>query len=161
MNVDEHDKPARPGDGRDRVTRSLRWLLVLPAGLLGWQLGQAAGVALQGVAAWLCSLAQTGSGACAASWWPLAEGMALHAGAAAAAVLAVLAPVLTAPTMRGTVAWTAYGLAAAVAGHLAWMNDAWTEMLVVVAAGFAVLLATRRRWRSAGRPRRVGEEQQP
>ena len=136
--------PFRPG-------RLLRWLLVPPAGLLGWYAGVAAGLALHALAESFCDPADRVSGACVAGWFAAAADAAVHAGVAVAAALVVLLPALVAPGMRGTVAWTAFGFGAAAAGNLAWMTGAWSEMLVAVTVGFAALWLVLRRWRGDGR----------
>ena len=141
--------PPRPFDGR----RAVRWLLVVPAGLLGWYSGIVAGVLLLTLAESFCPPDQMVSELCSADWFDLAATVAVNTGVAVAAALVVLLPTLTAPSFRGTVAWTAFTFGAAVAGNLAWLDDAWIEMLVAVTVGFVVLVASLRRWRADGRAR--------
>lgn len=154
MSVEQPSPAPPPGS----AARALRWLLVVPAGLLGWQAGVVPGALLQEAILQACA---GGAPASCTGVTALAATAAWYLGVAVAAVLMVLLPVLTAPSMRGTVAWSAFALGLAVAGHDGWMEDAWGEMLVTALVGLVVLLLALRRWRGDGRAARpAGEERQ-
>lgn len=130
--------PGDDGPMPGRGLRVLRWLLVIPAGLAGWWIGLNAGDLLASLTVSSTSLALVST----------------HIGVAAGAALAVLLPTLTAPSMRGTIAWSAFSFVVAVAGQQAWMDAAWSELAVVLASALTVLLLALRRWRGDGRASR-------
>ena len=131
--VVEAQPPRAPGLG----LRVLRWTLVVPAAFAGWWIGVSVGAVLAGLSSHSTSMAAVGT----------------HFGVALAAALAILLPTVTAPLMRGTIAWTAFSFVVAVAGQAAWMDAAWSELAVVLTSALAVLLLALRRWRGDGRAR--------
>ena len=151
------DETPFAGGGAGRV---LRWLMVLPAGLVGWQAGALVGSLLLEATLALCPETGRAAGACASALLSGVERAAPLLGVAIGASLMVLVPVLTAPGMRGTVAWVAYTLGLGWAGQDAWMAGTWAAMLVTAVAGFVVLVVALRRWRGDGRaaPRAAVEE---
>ena len=114
--------------------RALRWLLVVPAAVLGWQIGAAPG-------AWAAALPGVGN-------------IAVHLGVAVGTALALLLPALTAPSSRGAVLWSAFTLVVATASLDAWIDAAWSELAVVTTVGLMTLLPALRRWRGDGHARR-------
>lgn len=108
--------------------RLLRWLLVVPAGLCGALAGFLVALTLHTLVTRSCPQEAMVSGACTASWFPVAEQLALCAGAIVGALGAVGLPALAAPAARTPVALAACALGAT---YSVW---AWLQVGALAAA---------------------------
>lgn len=119
---------------------AIRWLLVVPAALLGWYIAFAFVAALHSLATHFCPLEALISGACVATWFPFAESLlsALFAGLAAG--LVVLFPALVAPSHRPWIAWLAFICGLAVALYFALQLPVAPEFSVAAAVGLLVAI---------------------
>jgi hypothetical protein len=113
----------------------LRWIAVVPAGLLGWYIGFLTGVALLSAAINLCPAESMVSGACIAPWFRYAEALIFCVSVALAAFLVVALPALVAPRWRLGVAWAAFGVGLIVAVYLVVYTATLLEFVSAVIAG--------------------------
>ena len=86
------------------VATLLRWIAVIPAGILGWYIAFLAALALLTGARGLCPAESMVSGACIAPWFRYAEAAIICVSVALAASLVVLLPAFVAPRWRSAVA---------------------------------------------------------
>ena len=86
----------------------LRWLLTVPAAILGCYLGFFAGILIHYVHVWACPKEHLVSGACMAPWSLFVMSTAVGLSAAIAAAGVVLLPTLLAPSHRWLVARVAF-----------------------------------------------------
>jgi hypothetical protein len=129
----------------------LRWLLVIPAAVLGWYAALIAGMLLLAFAESLCPPEDVVSGACMAPWFGTVSAVVFCIGTALAAVLVVLLPTLAAPRARLRVAWVAFALGLAVALAMAIAASAHAELASAVVAGALTTVVLSRRY-GAGAP---------
>lgn len=113
----------------------LRWIAVVPAGLLGWYIGFLVGVALLSAAINLCPAESMVSGACIAPWFRYAEVLIFCVSVALAAFLVVALPALVAPRWRPAVAWVAFVVGLIVAIYLVVYTGTFLEFVSAVVAG--------------------------
>ena len=120
--------------------RLLRWMLVVPSGILGWYLGMIVAMLIYKANQALCPARYLVSGVCAAPWSIYVEKMAFFIGGGVVGALVVLLPALMAPNHRKQVALIAYGLGLACSiGVLLSMFSLWNAVLPAVLAGGWVL----------------------
>ena len=141
------------------AVRTLRWLLVAPAALLVWYLAGALGLALQ--SALPCAAGQMLVEGCEQGSGGFLHVFARYLQLSLTVVAMVLLPAWLAPALRGVVAWSMLGLAAAIAGHRAWMDGAWGEAALAVALGlFATAFLRARELRQRWARERAGHSAQ-
>ena len=134
--------------------RLLRWMAVVPAGILGWYLALLVGLALLSGAKRLCPAESMVSGACMAPWFRPVEAAVFALSAALAATLVVLLPVVAAPGRRSAVAWVAFAVGLLVAVYFLVHTAAWREFGSAVAAGLLTVVGVVRGERGrAAKPR--------
>ena len=119
----------------------LRWIAVVPAGLLGWYIGFLAGVALLSAAINLCPAESMVSGACIAPWFRYAEVLIFCVSVALAAFLVVALPALMAPRSRLAVAWAAFLVGLIVAVYLVVYTGTLLEFVSAVVAGLLSVMS--------------------
>jgi hypothetical protein len=131
------------------VATLLRWIAVIPAGILGWYIAFLAGLALLTGARGLCAAESMVSGACIAPWFRYAEAAIICVSVALAASLVVVLPAFVAPRWRLAVAWVAFVAGLMVAVYFVAATAAVLEFVSAVLAGLlsvmGVLKAERRR----------------
>ena len=129
--------------------RLLRWLLLLPAVFLAWQISLLTGIAIFAVAESFCPQEQMVSDLCTAPWFRWAEAGVFMFGAALAATLMILTAVWLAPSHRTRVAWSVFIAGFLLAGYLGLATQAWAPFTAAVVAGSVTLsLVIRRQERS-------------
>lgn len=115
-----------------RFIRILRWLLMVPAAIIGWYIGIIIALLVHMVSERLCPTEHIVSGTCHAPWSSLVSSVSLALGSMVCGTLAVLLPTLTAPSHRTKVALCAYvaGLACSVywLAHSLWVPVAWAAL---------------------------------
>lgn len=121
--------------GKVATITLLRWIAVIPAGLLGWYIAFLAGFALLSGATNLCPAESMISGLCIAPWFHYAEAVIFCASTALAAFLVVTLPALVAPRRRSAVAWMAYVAGLMVAVYFVVYTAALLEFVSAVAGG--------------------------
>lgn len=119
----------------------LRWLLTVPAAILGWYLGFFAGVLIHYVHVWTCPNEHLVSGACMAPWSLFLMSTALGVSAAIAAAGVVLLPTLLAPSHRWLVARIAFACGLLLAMYFAFaMHWAiWIPVVCAILSGASML----------------------
>jgi hypothetical protein len=125
----------------------LRWLLVVPAVFVAWHLAIVAGMLLLAVAESFCPAEQMVSGMCIAGWFRLAETIIFLFSAGLAAVLVIVAAVLTAPAHRVRVAVFTFLAGCLLAAWFALAAGAVKEALAAVVCGLLTVLFIARRER--------------
>ena len=121
--------------GKGATIALLRWVAVIPAGLLGWYIAFLAGFALLSAATNLCPAESMVSGACIASWFRYAEALIFCMSAALAAFLVVVLPVFVAPRWKSAVAWVAFVAGLIVAVYFVVYTVALVAFVSAVVAG--------------------------
>jgi hypothetical protein len=122
----------------------LRWFAVIPAGVLGWFIAFAAGVALLGAVAKVCPADSMVSGQCVAPWFDSVERIVICLSVAFSACLVVLLPVRVAPHSRPVVAWTAFAAGLIAATYLLVHTAAITEFFCAAVGGLLTAVAVGR-----------------
>jgi hypothetical protein len=122
----------------------LRWLLVIPAVLVGWYLALASGLLLHSLVESFCPAEAMVSGRCYAPWFTWSEEALFVLTAGLAAWLVVLLPTLSCPTHKRTVATVAYLCGAVTAIVFAVTGPLWIPAIAALLAG---LLTMRRVYR--------------
>ena len=124
----------------------LRWLLTVPAAILGCYLGFFAGILIHYGHVWACPKEHLVSGACMAPWSLFIKSTAVGLSAAIAAAGVVLLPTLLAPSHRWLVARIAFtcGLLLALYLSLAVRWVMWIPMVCAILSGIGVLWLVRR-----------------
>ena len=127
----------------------LRWIAVVPAGVLGWYLALLTGLTLLSGATALCPADRMVSGACVAPLFPYVETAIIYVSVALAAFLVVELPVLTAPRWRSTVAWVAFVAGLMLATYFVVYTTMIVEFVIALIIGLlsvaGVVRAERRR----------------
>lgn len=125
----------------------VRWLLVVPLGILGVIAGFAVAIALVSIADALCPRELVVSGMCTAPWYGAAFDAATCAGAIVGAWFAVVLPAAVAPAHRKRIAALAFVLGAGYAAYALAAVGASLLLPFVLAlvAGAIALLRTVRR----------------
>jgi len=141
---------ASVGQGAVRLPSVIRWILVVPSGVVAWYFAFVGSIVLHGLVAAPCmSSAVAQPSFCEAAWFSVEgskRGVILF-GAGLSAALAVAVSALMAPSRRTTVAWFAVGIGAAVASWMGYRAGAVAEAAVAISFGViaAVLVSRRQR----------------
>ncbi len=124
----------------------LRWLLTVPAGILGLYLGFFAGILIHYGHVWACPNEHLVSGACMAPWSLFVKTTSVGLSAAIAAAGVVLLPTLLAPSHRWLVARIAFacGLLLALYLSLAVRWVMWIPVVCAILSGVGMLWLVRR-----------------
>lgn len=88
--------------------RAIRWLLTIPASVLGLSIGFGSGVLVYMIGEWTCPAGYIVGGSCAAPWSLSVFVIALESGNAIGHCLIVTLPALVAPSYKRLVAVTAF-----------------------------------------------------
>lgn len=119
--------------------RTLRWILTVPAGMVGWYAGVIVALMVHSLVDRLCPQEHVVSGACFAPWSSFANEACLALGAVICGALVVALPAWVAPAHRFQVAATAYGLGLLSSlvwvWHGFWGPPAWAALGGAVALG--------------------------
>ena len=122
-----------------RAVHVLRWLLVIPAALVGWYLALVVGLLLLSLVESFCPSEAMVSGHCYAAWFQWSEEALFVLTTALAAWLVVLLPTLTCPTRKRTVASIAYVIGAVTAIIFAVTGPIWIPAIAALLMGFLTL----------------------
>lgn len=126
-----------------RTMRTLRWILTVPAALVGFYLGVFAAMVIYKVNEWLCPSEYLVSGMCNAPWSSFVSDLALAVGSLMCGSLVVLFPTLIAPALRKKVAFVAY--ASGIVASLYWLfHGLWVPVAWAILSGGLTL------WRIGG-----------
>jgi hypothetical protein len=110
----------------------LRWLLTVPAAIVGWYIGVIVALIVHTASERLCPLEYVVSGTCIAPWMAFVSDAYLALGSLICGSLAVLLPTLIAPSHRAKIALLAYiaGLACSAywVAHGLWVPVAWAAL---------------------------------
>ncbi len=93
-----------------RALNVVRWVLVVPAALVGWYAGLIVALLIYKTNVALCPARYLVSGMCTAPWSSAMEELAVIVGGAVVGALVVLLPALMAPYHRKKIALIAYAL---------------------------------------------------
>ena len=112
--------------------RIIRWMLTVPAAVIGWYIGVIAALGLRQLNERLCPFEYIVSGSCHAPWSSFVKDVALAVGSLTCGALVVLLPALIAPSCRVRVAQLAYagGLVCSAYWlfHGFWIPVAWAAL---------------------------------
>jgi len=135
--------------GKFAAVTLLRWIAVIPAGVLGWYIAFLSGLVLLTGATNLCPTESMVSGAYTAPWFRYAEATIMCVTVALAAFLVVVFPAFVAPRRRSAVAWVAFAAGLMVAVYFVAYTAALLEFVSAIVAGLVsvvgVMKAERRR----------------
>lgn len=117
--------------------RTIRWLLTIPAALLGWFAGFLAGLVIYKINVWSCPTKHILFGTCLAPWSPYIEKFGEALGVTTASSLIVLLPTLVAPTNRNVVAIASYLVSLVAVAYFVSHNipDFWPRAVLTALAG--------------------------
>lgn len=122
---------------------TLRWLLIVPLGAIGFAIGICAILLLLSAVTWLCPAELVISGLCTASWFPAAQEVAISVGAAIGAAAVVGLPSLAAPQSKRLVALVAFCVGSAYVLSLLVMGSSsapiWVPVACAIASGAVAL----------------------
>ena len=120
-------------------TEVFRWIMVIPAAVIGWWLAIIIAIMLISIPDYFCPPELVISGFCAASWYgPVVSGIMIF-GAALSAVLTLVFSVLTAPRKRGLVAKVVFVAGSIYATYFAFTISAWGEYAGAIVFGLLTL----------------------
>lgn len=122
----------------------LRWLLLIPAAVLGWYVGVLVAITVYEVGDGFCPAAQVVSGMCHASWFGVFSDVALVLGSSVCGALVVLFPTLMAPYGRIRVAWMAYVCGLLGSAYFL-LEGLWLPVLVAASAGAVMVWVIHKR----------------
>jgi hypothetical protein len=135
-----------------RLPSVVRWLLVVPSGVVAWYCAFVGSIVLYGLIVAPCMSSDGPQPSfCEAAWFPLESlkrGVVLF-GAGLSAALVVAVSALVAPSRRTTVAWFAVGIGAAVASWMGYRAGAVAEAAVAIACGIAAAILVSRHQQAA------------
>ena len=121
-----------------RTMRILRWLLTVPAAIIGWYIGIVVALLAHMISERLCPSEYVVSGTCNAPWSSFVSDAYLALGSLVCGSLAVLIPTLIAPSHQIKVALFAY--VAGLACSVYWVMDGlWVPAAWAALAGAATL----------------------
>ena len=123
----------------------IRWIMVIPAAIIGWLLAIMVGLLLTNIPGYFCPPELVTSGFCMATWYgPVMLGIMIFA-AALSAVMTLMFAVLVAPRKRDLVAKVVFVVGSSYATYLAFSISAWVEYLSAIIFGlFTLLLLTKK-----------------
>ena len=124
---------------RQKTLCWLRWLLVIPAAIVGFYLALAIGVLLLSLSETVCSADAMQSGHCYAPWFGWAEEAIVIGTSGLTAWLVVLLPSLTCPHYKRTTATLAYGIGAAMTIMIGITGPLWIPAGAALLAGLLTL----------------------
>lgn len=136
--------------------RTLRWLLVIPSGVVGFYIAFSAGILIYSATFLRCAHSYVTPAICHNPLFRFADRATIIIGAAIAAILVVILPTLTAPSHRHIVAPVAFVSGAAAAVSLSYGSNTWPELLSALLAGGAALVLIQRRLRASPSPAAKG-----
>lgn len=117
----------------------IRWIMVVPAAVIGWWLAIIFGLSLTHIPLIFCPPELVESELCMASWYgPVMSGLMTFA-AGLSAVMTMLFAVLVAPGRRELVAKVVFVAGFIYATYLAFSLAAWAEYMGAVAFGLVTL----------------------
>jgi len=117
----------------------IRWIMVIPAAIIGWGLAIMVGLLLTNIPGYFCPPELEISGFCKATWYgPVMLGIMIFA-AALSAVMTLLFAVLVAPRKRDLVAKVVFVAGSSYAIYLAFSISAWVEYLSAIIFGLFTL----------------------
>jgi hypothetical protein len=120
-------------------TEVFRWIMVIPAAVIGWWLAIIIGLLLTNIPGYFCPPELVTSGHCMASWYgPVMSGIMIL-GAALSAVLTLWFAVLTAPRKRDLVAKVVFAAGSIYATYFAFSISAWAEYTGAIVFGLFTL----------------------
>lgn len=118
----------------------IRWVMVIPAAVIGWWLAISFGLLLTSVPGYFCPPELTESGVCMTPWYgPVMSGIMIFA-AALSAVMTLLFAVLVAPNKRDLVAKAVFVAGSIYATYFAFSISAWAEYVGAIMFGLVTLL---------------------
>ena len=120
-------------------TEVFRWIMVIPAAIIGWWIAIIFGLLLTNIPGYFCPPELLVSDLCMTSWYgPVMSGIMILA-AALSAVLTLLFAVLTAPGKRDLVAIAIFLAGSIYATYFAFSISAWAEYTGAIVAGLFTL----------------------
>lgn len=119
---------------KNSALHALRWVLTVPAGIVGWYLGVMLALGIVYVAHRLQAFMHTGSSLGAAAGSPTVENLAIFIGALCCGALAVALPAWVAPAHRDRIALLAYAIGLACSTY--WLfNLIWQPVACAALSG--------------------------
>lgn len=123
-----------------RALSVVRWILVVPAALVGWYAGLIVAMLLYKANEALCPTHYLVSGMCTSPWSSAMEELAVIVGGAVVGALVVLLPALMAPYHRKRIALIAYALGFTCSIYvLMLVPSIWRAVLTAALAGGLML----------------------
>ena len=113
----------------------IRWILVIPIGILGWGTALILGMALYELAIYACPKEQLISGMCVAEWFESVITIIMLFSFSIAAVLVVILPTIIAPSHKVTIAIIAYIIGAIFALHCGYSINEWLMAIIALFIG--------------------------
>jgi hypothetical protein len=118
----------------------IRWIMVIPAAVIGWWLTIMVGLSLTNIPGLFCPPELMVSDICMTSWYgPVMSGIMIFT-AALSAVMTLLFAVLVAPSKRDLVAIIVFVAGSIYATYLAYSISAWAEFTAAIVFGLFTLL---------------------
>ena len=118
----------------------IRWIMVIPAAVIGWWLAISVGLVLTNIPGYFCPPGLLASGHCMTPWYgPVMSGI-MTLTAALSAVMTLLFAVLVAPRKRDLVAKVIFVAGSIYATYFAFSISAWLEYVGAIIFGLFTLL---------------------
>ena len=113
----------------------IRWLLIVPACILGWYLLFTIGMGLLGAVQFFCAEEDMINGRCLAPWYTDVKEAGIIFLAGMSAVTVVFAAYFVAPTRKTTTAIVAFLIGSAAATYVVITTDSWFEYAAAIVGG--------------------------
>jgi hypothetical protein len=131
--------PAEPYVMQHTYIKILRWVMVIPAAVIGWWLAIIIGLSLTHIPEYFCPPEFMVSDLCMAPWYgPILSGILIFS-AALSAFLVLVVAVLVAPSHRALVAKGVFVAGSLYATYLAFTISAWAECAGAIICGLVTL----------------------